>query len=204
MGPPSRRQIEIRDPLTGAWRLGPAAQEDRAYHSTALLLPDGRVFTGGDDQNGGSLDGMRDGVHSDQGEVYEPWYYGLPRPVLTSVPMGIDYGKSYSFDAAGVTKMVLMAASAVTHANDMNARRVELRPHGGLEPRRGENDVGRIILHADLAPQHVLEPVGLLLDPLGVKLPGDIAAQGVILRRLDLALRERLENEVTVRGIDDA
>jgi hypothetical protein len=127
----SRRQIEIRDPVTGVWRLGPAAQEDRAYHSTALLLPDGRVFTGGDDQNGGSLDGTRDGVQSDQGEIYEPWYYGLPRPVLTSVPAGIDYGKSYSFDAAGVTKMVLMAPSAVTHANDMNARRVELTVTNG-------------------------------------------------------------------------
>ena len=123
----SRRQIEIRDPATGVWRLGPAAQEDRAYHSTALLLPDGRVFTGGDDQNGGSLDGTKDGVHSDQGEIYEPWYYGLPRPTLNSVPAGINYGKSYDFSATGVTSLVLMAPSAITHANDMNARRVQLQ-----------------------------------------------------------------------------
>ena len=43
------RQVELYDPQTNSWTLGPAQQEDRAYHSTAVLLPDGRVFSGGDD-----------------------------------------------------------------------------------------------------------------------------------------------------------
>ena len=37
----ARRQIELFDPETGTWPLGPAQMEDRRYHSTAVLLPDG-------------------------------------------------------------------------------------------------------------------------------------------------------------------
>jgi hypothetical protein len=122
---PDQRQVELWDPVTKAWRLGPAAGEDRAYHSTALLLPDGRIFTGGDDANGGSSDG-RDGRNSDQGQIYEPWYYDQPRPAFTRLPKGLDYGKSYEFDGAGIARIVMMAPAAVTHAVDMNQRRVEL------------------------------------------------------------------------------
>jgi hypothetical protein len=43
------RQIEVYDPDSNSWLLGPAQEEDRTYHSTALLLPDGRVFSAGDD-----------------------------------------------------------------------------------------------------------------------------------------------------------
>ena len=43
------RQVEVYDPETDRWLLGPAQQEDRTYHSTAVLLPDGRVFSAGDD-----------------------------------------------------------------------------------------------------------------------------------------------------------
>ncbi|MCQ7029691.1 hypothetical protein MRO55_24630, partial [Escherichia coli] len=40
-------EAERWDPATGAWtELAPAAVA-RQYHSTALLLPDGRVLTGG-------------------------------------------------------------------------------------------------------------------------------------------------------------
>ena len=49
----AQRQVELWDPATGAWRLGAAQAESRAYHSTALLLPDGRVVSAGDDVNGG-------------------------------------------------------------------------------------------------------------------------------------------------------
>ena len=45
------RQVEVYDPGTNSWPLGPAQQEDRAYHSTAVLLPDGRVFSAGDDHH---------------------------------------------------------------------------------------------------------------------------------------------------------
>ena len=46
---PGTQGGRARDPATGQWRLGPAQAENRAYHSTALLLPDGRVVSAGDD-----------------------------------------------------------------------------------------------------------------------------------------------------------
>ena len=49
---PEQKPVELWDPTTGAWRLGPAQAENRAYHSTALLLPDGRVVSAGDDFHG--------------------------------------------------------------------------------------------------------------------------------------------------------
>jgi hypothetical protein len=44
---PGHHNVELWDPVTKQWRLGAAQQEDRAYHSTALLLPDGRVVSAG-------------------------------------------------------------------------------------------------------------------------------------------------------------
>ena len=47
-----QKQVELWDPETGQWRLGAAQAESRAYHSTALLLPDGRVMSAGDEWHG--------------------------------------------------------------------------------------------------------------------------------------------------------
>ena len=49
--PQPERAVELYDPVTGSWRVGPSQVETRAYHSTALLLPDGRVLSTGDDYN---------------------------------------------------------------------------------------------------------------------------------------------------------
>ena len=46
-GDAAQRQVDLWDPVTGSWRLGAAQAETRAYHSTALLLPDGRVISAG-------------------------------------------------------------------------------------------------------------------------------------------------------------
>ena len=48
----TRRRVELYDSHDDHWRLGPAQLEDRAYHSTAILLPDGRVWSAGDDFHG--------------------------------------------------------------------------------------------------------------------------------------------------------
>ena len=78
------RQIEVFIPTRtrGCW--GPAQQEDRTYHSTAVLFPDGSVFSAGDDnpleQNGAfSI--------TDTGEIYSPPYlFKGPRPGSTRLP----------------------------------------------------------------------------------------------------------------------
>lgn len=66
----AQRQIELFNPKTDTWRLGAAQQEDRGYHSTALLLPDGRVWSAGDDEHPNQIDGSPS--DDDTGEIYSP------------------------------------------------------------------------------------------------------------------------------------
>ena len=114
------RNVELYDPATGQWTLGPAQDELRTYHSTALLLPDGRVLSAGDDGYGGSS--------NDTAEIYEPPYlFKGTRPSISSAPNSIGYGESFTVETSpDATKAVLMAPAAVTHANDMSQRHVPL------------------------------------------------------------------------------
>ena len=117
----AQKQIELWDPATGNWRLGPAQAENRAYHSIAMLLPDGRVISAGDDVHGG--------IDRDTAEIYEPPYlFKGARPTISSTPATIRTGTSFDVDTpnANITKARLIAPSAVTHAVDMNQRSIEL------------------------------------------------------------------------------
>ena len=119
------RNIELYDPVTGQWRLGPAQDELRTYHSVALLLPDARVMSAGDDGYGGST--------NDTAEIYEPPYlFRGPRPQILSAPAEITYGQTVTVDtSADAAKAVLVAPAAVTHANDMSQRVVPLTATAG-------------------------------------------------------------------------
>jgi hypothetical protein len=115
----------------GNWTLGPSQTEYRTYHSTAALLPDGRVLSGGDDR--------ADHKETDTFEIYEPAYLHKSggRPVIQSAPSTVDYGESLSVATSGpVKRAVLMAPAATTHGFDSNQRHVELR----VTPRAGGVD----------------------------------------------------------------
>jgi Domain of unknown function (DUF1929) len=124
LGTPEQRKVEIRSPLDGKWTLGPAQDETRAYHSTALMLPDGRVMSAGDDWN--------PDTSTDDAEFYDPPYlFQGARPTLLEMPKAVPYGASFTVKAsADARRVVLMAPSAVTHANDMNQHRLELATSG--------------------------------------------------------------------------
>jgi Domain of unknown function (DUF1929) len=120
------KQVEILDPGSGTWRLGPPQFFKRAYHSTALLLPDGRILSAGDD-NDPAKDPSR---HADKAELYEPPYLFAAgtRPVLDTAPSQITYGQAFTVGAReAVDRGVLIAPGATTHANDMSQRLVALR-----------------------------------------------------------------------------
>lgn len=123
------RSIDLFDPATGLWRRGPAQVEGRAYHSTALLLPDGRVISAGDDTNGG-------GRARDTAEIYSPSYlFQGARPTITAAPDALPYAGEFdvAHGATDVARAVLVAPGATTHANDMNQRYVPL-PMTGRGP----------------------------------------------------------------------
>jgi hypothetical protein len=134
--PPDQRlrQPELYRPgRDTAWRLGPPQRKWRGYHSTALLLPDGRVLSAGDDY-WSPTNAPDPTVGRDLAEIYRPPYLfakggGVAlRPRITSAPATLRVGGTFRVGVTGrPARAVLMAPAAVTHGNDMNQRHVELR-----------------------------------------------------------------------------
>jgi hypothetical protein len=100
----------------------------RVKHSTALLLPDGRVLLAG----GGEVVGATD--HRDA-ELFSPPYLfnpdGTPaaRPQISSTRSTTYYGQSFTVstpDAASIAKVAWVRLGSVTHAFDQNQRYVPL------------------------------------------------------------------------------
>jgi hypothetical protein len=121
------RQVELYDPATNSWRLGPAQQEDRAYHSTAVLLPDGRIFSGGDDLHPLEPDGGPS--QTDKAEIYSPPYlFKGSRPAIDAAPQAVHWGDAFGIASTSpdIEQAVLMAPGATTHAFDTNQRYVKL------------------------------------------------------------------------------
>jgi hypothetical protein len=140
--PNRHRRVELYNPRTGRVRLGAAQAEGRTYHSVALLLPDARVLSAGDDVNGrptrGNPTGAGTGTASDTAEVYSPPYlFRGRRPRIESAPRRLHYGRRFRVRTPSrVKSAVLVAPGAVTHSVDMNQRLVRLaRP---VKRRRGK------------------------------------------------------------------
>jgi hypothetical protein len=125
--------VELLRPGATEWELGPAQQKFRAYHSVALMLPDGSVLSAGDDYWSPS-NTPDPTLGEDTAEVYKPPYLfsQTPRPRIVSAPQTLLTGDRFRVAVADrqATRAVLMAPGAVTHGNDMNQRHVELQVVG--------------------------------------------------------------------------
>ena len=125
------KQIELYRPGATQWELGPAQQKFRSYHSTAVLLPDGRVLSAGDDYwTFTTTDEADPELGTDTAEAYSPPYlFAGARPQITAAPAALQWGDAFRVQTAGppATRAVLMAPGATTHGNDMNQRHVELQ-----------------------------------------------------------------------------
>jgi hypothetical protein len=109
----------------GAWRVMALMASQREYHATALLLPDGRVFTcGGNDREWDY-------------QVFVPPYLcrGNERPVITGLPALAGYradgAPNLIVDHAAmstdvVERAMLMRPGAVTHSFNVDQRAVQL------------------------------------------------------------------------------
>jgi Domain of unknown function (DUF1929)/Glyoxal oxidase N-terminus len=108
---------ELWNPATGLWTTLAANAVPRVYHSTSLLLPDGRVLhTGSGDA----------GPDQRNAELFSPPYlFNGARPEITQVPDSVGYGTRFSVatpQAAAITKVSLVRLGSTTHAFDMNQR----------------------------------------------------------------------------------
>jgi hypothetical protein len=115
---------EIFDPATERWSRMTDAAVPRQYHSTALLLPDGRVVTAG------STGGWPPSVQERRLEVfYPPYLFRGERPVIEHAPAEILYNESFQIaspHAADVGSVTLLRVSSVTHSLNTDQRIVEL------------------------------------------------------------------------------
>ncbi|MBX3244408.1 MAG: DUF1929 domain-containing protein [Acidobacteria bacterium] len=125
---------ELWDPATGQWTVLKRAEKRRQYHSTALLLPDGRVFTGG----GGICGDCHNlGYLEKNFEIFTPPYLYdsdgsgamAARPAITYAPDAVAYAEEFMVETPipnNISQAVLMRMSSVTHSVDFEQRRVPM------------------------------------------------------------------------------
>ncbi|MGH7578953.1 MAG: PKD domain-containing protein, partial [Gemmatimonadales bacterium] len=113
------RAAEIWNPATGVWTTLASNAVRRTYHSTSLLLPDGRVL------HTGSGEGA-DQPEEFNAELFSPPYLSQgPRPTISGAPTNVGYGTDFLVETpnpADIAKISLIRLGSVTHAFDMNGR----------------------------------------------------------------------------------
>jgi len=122
------------DPTTETWTVLSSASRVREYHSSATLLPDGRVLTGG----GGVCATCVDVGYLEKNiQYFEPPYLfkkdgsgqRATRPLINSVPSSATYGQDFdisSAQAGSIAKVGLVRLGAATHSQDQGQRYVPL------------------------------------------------------------------------------
>ena len=120
---------EIWDPQTLVFRQLNPMQTARVYHSTGILLSDGRVFAGGGGQCGAACS-----ANHFNAEILTPPYLlnpdGSPaaRPVITSASPTATLGGTISATTTSpVASFVLMRLSSITHTLNNDQRRIPLQ-----------------------------------------------------------------------------
>jgi hypothetical protein len=122
------------DPATGQWTTLAPQAVTRQYHSTALLLPDGRVLS-----SGGGICGTCDqvGYLAKNAEIFTPPYLFkkdgsgelAPRPEITDAPGTVSHGTTFQIttpNAASIEKIGLIRLGSQTHSVEMEQRYLPL------------------------------------------------------------------------------
>jgi galactose oxidase len=117
------RAAEVWDPGTERWRVLASNRVTRVYHSTTLLLPDGRIL------HAGSGDGA--GLPRElNAEIYSPPYlFEGPRPTISGLPAAVGYGEQFlieTLDPGLIVRATMVRVGSVTHGFDQNQRFVDL------------------------------------------------------------------------------
>lgn len=135
----------------GSWStLNDPATVLRNYHSSALLMPDGRVWTAGG--NSPSQPTMAPGDAQKKIEIFNPPYPAGARPLITSAPRILAYHDQFTVEtpqAAQIRSVTLLRCGSSTHAFNPDQRcvflaftqtgsgtqlRVTAPPDGGVAP----------------------------------------------------------------------
>jgi galactose oxidase len=122
---------ELWDPQTGQWTMLAAEQTDRCYHSTAVLLPDGRVLSAGGGEfilNEGTPQQVANSpqdTHYDAQLFSPPYLFKGPQPQITSAPGSVQYGATFQIGTVQpeqIATVSLIRLSSVTHSFNAGQR----------------------------------------------------------------------------------
>lgn len=109
----------IYHPEENTWQPIAADPVGRNYHSTSILLPDGRVAIMGTNPADNSFD-LRISLYS------PPYLHRGERPTVTA-PARATYGQTVEFEVSGdVRSASLISPLSATHQTDTNARLVDV------------------------------------------------------------------------------
>ncbi|MEM1293739.1 MAG: LamG-like jellyroll fold domain-containing protein [Verrucomicrobiota bacterium] len=121
--------VELWNPVTEQFRLVASMSVSRGYHSTALLLPDGRVFCGGSGYGGNGSESW----NKDNAEFYTPPILfnsnGTPkaRPTLNEAPESVACGSVFEVTGtSGLAEFAAIRLQSTTHAMNTDQRRITL------------------------------------------------------------------------------
>lgn len=128
--------VERFDASTGTWSVLAEMEVPRMYHSTAVLLPDGRVLAGGHVPLPVPWKDVRDNVPSQEQivetrfEIFDPPYlFWDPRPEITSAPASATHGATFTVEVDDTDRLwnvVLVRPGATTHSFDADQRGIIL------------------------------------------------------------------------------
>ncbi len=132
---------ELWSPTSESWTTMAPGTRPRLYHSTALLMPDGRVLSAG----GGRFSGFPT-IDQLNAEIFSPPYlFKGERPAITSIPTSVQHGATFQIGNAApnnVARVTMLAPGAVTHEVNMSQRFAELtftRTASGLDVQAPSN-----------------------------------------------------------------
>jgi hypothetical protein len=168
------RYAELWNPTTETWSTLAIEAEGRMYHSTSLLLPDGRVLSSGSGDGNGA-------VNHRTAQIFTPPYLFRPdgtladRPQITDAPTVLSYGQPFSVetpDPSSIVRGTLIRLSSVTHASNLSQLIFPLTFQA----------TGPTTLSATAPPNGNLAPPGpymlFLIDANGVPSVGSIMRVG--------------------------
>ncbi|HLB08341.1 MAG TPA: galactose oxidase early set domain-containing protein, partial [Gemmatimonadaceae bacterium] len=121
---------ELWDPVTEKWTTLAKMTHYRLYHSTALLLADGRVLSTG--SGSPAATGLTDDFTA---EIFTPPYLFntngtlATRPTITTAPTTAAYAQSFTVQtptAASISKVMWISIGAVTHSFNENQHAMPL------------------------------------------------------------------------------
>jgi hypothetical protein len=122
------QRAELYRSATNRWQTLQPATVVRNYHSVALLMPDGRVWTAGSNKNGEQSFPMPNVDNRElRIEIYEPAYVGQARPQIEEAPATIAYDAPFTVETTqtnSIRRVALVRTGSVTHSFNSDQRYV--------------------------------------------------------------------------------